>query len=429
MQDLHPPCCSKTPSSPRNHSNHSAAEWGGHGDDEAAIKRRRLDGGGADEPAPALCHRASSSGHRVIETAGGGGRSSPLGGRGGALPPLVPGGGVGQALSGLSGDSLEAYASGAAAAAALPPLPSGRRAPASAFGGGGGGGDGGGGGGSPNGHMARIASGEVRAVQALSGLTVAGPDGNYNLGEPTPAGYTPGGTAIPAGAWNAAPPGGVFGDVLGGGGSGSGGSGNHGGHDGGDRRNHDTSEAALLARVLGLPAGAAPAASALSSGTGAAPPGLGSSTSTGGVGGAPGGGASGGHDDVHHVLTSLFGEDIARELAGGGGDCGGSPRSGVGDGGCGGNDLGLAAPAGSAPADGGDTLVPEPKLDLCGDAAACDAADVEAEVLVDVLPPLKLRLSAPGGNERALELVADTKSEDGLGLDAYASLAQLQPAA
>jgi collagen type III alpha len=257
---------------------------------------------GLDMAAPA--GRTSSSGHRVVETGvtGGGllgapglppaGRGLSSGSMRGLLPPLAPGGPGGyggaaggahmdrmassevravQALSGLLGDGTDPSAGLYAGAGAYgvaqgmgglgrPPLsvgvgspympgpPSGGKglSPASA------------------GGLSRLASSEVRAVQALSGLDAAA---GGAFGSP---GGLPG-----AGVWGtygapqlgapglALPPGAPAGGM------------------------DDATEAALLARVLGVGGDAAGAAAA----------------------------GAGGGDDVHHVLQSLFGEDIARELA------------------------------------------------------------------------------------------------------------------
>jgi len=136
-----------------------------------------------------------------------------------------------------------------------------------------------------SGALSRLASGEVRAVQALSGLQ--GVDGQgYGLqdGSADAAAYNCG---WPAGGAASHQPGGSPG------GYGM----QQAQHNGMD----DATEAALLARVLGL------------SGTAASGSGLSNSTAAG----------YGMHhgaentDDVHQVLQSLFGEDIARELAGG----------------------------------------------------------------------------------------------------------------
>jgi hypothetical protein len=295
--------------------------------EEAALKRRRLNAGaattgGAGGEAAGLdmgggMGRASSSGHRVVETG--------VSGAGALGPPGLP---VGRGLSAPSMRGL------------LPPLAPG--AP-SAYGGHGGGGGGLGGHGA---HLDRMASSEVRAVQALSGLVGDGTDpsiglygqsGQYGIGHsmhmggmrpplsvavggPYMTGPPSAGSGLslsPASAgglsrlassevravhalnglhgvdaagayaasWGAPPPPTPPAGAYGGHSTGGGGlalppaPGGGGGLD-------DATEAALLARVLGIGADA-----------------------------GGGGGGAGAGDDVHHVLQSLFGEDIARELA------------------------------------------------------------------------------------------------------------------
>jgi hypothetical protein len=150
------------------------------------------------------------------------------------------------------------------------------------------------------GGLARLASGEVRAVQALSGLQAPG-DGQYGACAGQDGGWAS--AAAPGGRPNSSSPGSFSAaaahGMLGGG--------------AGQQAMDEATEAALLARVLGLNGGTS---SGLSGSTAAGAystdlqhPGSGRA----GGGSDPASGLS--TDDVHQVLQSLFGEEIARELA------------------------------------------------------------------------------------------------------------------